>query len=134
MHFFNLLHLWPFLLFVHSNCIISPSITNLHDLYLNWHLFHPYCIVHHHVQTWCKNFQGRYGRLQLGNVYTCHGYFQRMCELENQFQNIFSQIYLKDLLTKDLVTFSNLIWKKNHETSKRTICNSRQANLGATRI
>jgi hypothetical protein len=25
-------------------------------------------------QTNCKHFQGGYGRLQLGDVYTCHGF------------------------------------------------------------
>ncbi len=29
-----------------------------------------------------KHFQGRYGRLQLNNVYTCHRFLQRMGKLE----------------------------------------------------
>jgi hypothetical protein len=37
-----------------------------------------FCIA----QTYCTHFQGKYGRLQLGNVYTYHGFFQRMCKLK----------------------------------------------------
>ncbi len=32
------------------------------------------------VKINCKDFQGIYGRLQLGDVYTCHGFLQRTCE------------------------------------------------------
>ncbi len=27
------------------------------------------------IETNCKHFKGRYGKLPLGDVYTCHGYF-----------------------------------------------------------
>jgi hypothetical protein len=35
----------------------------------------------HIAQINCKHFQGIYGRLQLGDVYTCHGFLQRTCEI-----------------------------------------------------
>jgi hypothetical protein len=35
------------------------------------------------AQTNYKHFQGGYGILQLGNVYTCHGFLQKTCKLEN---------------------------------------------------
>jgi hypothetical protein len=34
------------------------------------------------VQIDYKHFQGGYGRLQLGNVHTCHGFLQKMHEYE----------------------------------------------------
>ncbi len=34
------------------------------------------------AQTYCKYFEGGYGRLQLGNLYRCHGFFQKMREFE----------------------------------------------------
>ncbi len=34
------------------------------------------------VQTYCKDFKGGYKRLQLGEVYTCHGFLQRSFEFE----------------------------------------------------
>jgi hypothetical protein len=37
-----------------------------------------FCIV----QIDYTHFQGGYGRLQLGYVYTCHGFFQRTCKLK----------------------------------------------------
>jgi hypothetical protein len=59
-----------------------------------------YCII----ETKCKHSEGRYGRLQLGNVYTCNGFLQRMCEFEivdskKQFISLFN-----DLLTEKLAT------------------------------
>jgi hypothetical protein len=46
------------------------------------------------VQINCKHFQGGYGGLQLGDVYTCNGLFQRMRKFEEaDFQSIFSQAY-----------------------------------------
>jgi hypothetical protein len=30
----------------------------------------------------CKHFEGGYGKLPLGNVYTCHGFFIRMHEFK----------------------------------------------------
>ncbi len=32
------------------------------------------------AQTNYKHFEGRYGELPLGNVYTCHGFLPRTCE------------------------------------------------------
>jgi hypothetical protein len=34
------------------------------------------------VQTNCKHFEGKYGRLPMGNVYTCHGFFPRTSKFE----------------------------------------------------
>ncbi len=49
----------------------------------------------------CKHIEGRYGRLPLRNVYTCHGIFSnkhKFCQkevLKSHFQNISSQVYCK---------------------------------------
>jgi hypothetical protein len=49
-----------------------------------------FCII----QINCKHFQGGHGGLQLGDVYTCNGLFQRTCKFEeSDFQNIFSRAY-----------------------------------------
>jgi hypothetical protein len=45
------------------------------------------------VQTNYKYFQGGYGKLQLGNVYTCHGFFQKMSVFEKVDSRIFLQTY-----------------------------------------
>jgi hypothetical protein len=34
------------------------------------------------IETNCKHSEGGYGRLPLGNVYTCHGFFLRTCKFE----------------------------------------------------
>ncbi len=33
-----------------------------------------------YIETKCEDFQRWYGGLQFGNVYTCNGLLQRMCE------------------------------------------------------
>ncbi len=46
------------------------------------------------IQINYKHFQGRYEGLQLGNVYTCNGIFQRTHKFEEaDFQSIFSRAY-----------------------------------------
>jgi hypothetical protein len=46
------------------------------------------------VQTYYKHFKGGYKRLQLGKVYTCHGFLQRSCEFEeSDSKTFFSQAY-----------------------------------------
>jgi hypothetical protein len=37
-----------------------------------------YCII----ETNCKHSEGGYGRLPLGDVYTCHGFLQITCKFE----------------------------------------------------
>ncbi len=34
------------------------------------------------AQTNCKHYKGGYGRLPLGDVYTCHGFFPRIGKFE----------------------------------------------------
>jgi hypothetical protein len=34
------------------------------------------------IHTNCKHFKGKYGRLPMSNVYTCHGFFPRMGKFE----------------------------------------------------
>jgi hypothetical protein len=51
------------------------------------------------IQTNCKHFRKGYGRLQLNNVYTCHGFFQIMCE----FEDFDSRTFFHNLVTKQFV-------------------------------
>jgi hypothetical protein len=41
------------------------------------------------IETNYKYSEGGYGRLQLGDVYTCHGFFQRTCKFEEVNSKIF---------------------------------------------
>jgi len=41
------------------------------------------------TKTNCKHSEGRYGNLQLGDVYTCNGFFQRMRKFEEGDSIIF---------------------------------------------
>ncbi len=41
------------------------------------------------TKTNCKHSKGGYGRLQLGDVYTCHGFFQRTHEFKEANFKIF---------------------------------------------
>jgi len=51
------------------------------------------------IQTNCKHFRRGYGRLQLNNVYTCHGFFQIMCE----FEDFDSRTFFHNLVIKQFV-------------------------------
>ncbi len=46
------------------------------------------------IETNYKHFKGGYGRLPLGDVYTCHGFFFKHASLKKLILNIFSQVYL----------------------------------------
>jgi hypothetical protein len=35
------------------------------------------------IKTNCKQSKGGYGRLQLGDIYTCHGFLQRTHEFKD---------------------------------------------------
>jgi hypothetical protein len=52
------------------------------------------------AQIECKHFQGRYGRLQLGDVYTCHGFLQRTCELEEVDSKTFFHKLIEQFVDK----------------------------------
>ncbi len=57
-----------------------------------------------HTQTNYKHFQGRYGGLQFGYVYTCNELFQRTCKfkklvLEHFFTNLLNNLSIEDLVT-----------------------------------
>jgi hypothetical protein len=45
-------------------------------------------------QTNYKHFEGGYGRLPLGNVYTCHGFLPKTCK----FQKIDSKTFFHKLI------------------------------------
>ncbi len=62
-----------------------------------------------HNETKCKHFQGWYGGLQFGNVYTCNGFFQKTCKFRKPIPKNFFTSLLNKLLTKDLLKIGNLL-------------------------
>jgi len=67
------------------------------------------------AQIDCTYFQGGYGILQLNNVYTCHGFLQRSCELKKDFITFFTSL-LNNLLTEDLATYyQHNSWNLEHD-------------------
>jgi hypothetical protein len=61
------------------------------------------------AQTNYKHFEGGYGKLPFGDVYTCHGFLSRTHKFEKANSKTFFTSLLKDLSTEDLITLSNLI-------------------------
>jgi hypothetical protein len=50
-----------------------------------------------HIQKIYKNFQGGYGRLKFGYVYTSNGLLQRMCEFKRTDLEVFFTSLLNNL-------------------------------------
>ncbi len=77
------------------------------------------------IKTTCKHSKGRYGRLTMGNVYTCHGFKKIMHKFEKvnsiKIFHKFNQWFIDK-------GFNNP-WKpainKKFETLKPILCNSR---------
>ncbi len=67
----------------------------------------------------CTHFLGRYGRLQFGDVYTCHGFFQKCASLKKLIPKHFFKSLLNNLSRKDLVTFGNLLSIKFMKPKRR---------------
>jgi len=62
------------------------------------------------AQIDCKHFQGIYGRLQLGDVYTCQQFSSKnMWNLKKLIPEHFFTSLLYDLSIKDLVTLGKLL-------------------------
>ncbi len=85
------------------------------------------------IKTNYKHPKGGYGRLPLGNVYTCHGFLQRTHELEKTDTWTFFHEIIQWIVNRG---FGNL-WQPTinriYEISKTILCNSRHVNLGATK-
>jgi len=71
------------------------------------------------TQTNYKHYEGGYGRLPLGDVYTWHGFLSRTCKFEKIDSITFFTSLLKDLSTEDLVTLGNLLSTKFLELNIR---------------
>jgi hypothetical protein len=70
------------------------------------------------VQTNFKHSKGGYGRLPLGNVYTCHGFQEHASLKKLVLEHLFPSL-LKDLLIEDLVTLGNLLSTKFMEPNRQ---------------
>jgi hypothetical protein len=55
-----------------------------------------YCIA----QINSKDFGGRYGRLLVGDVYTCHGFLPRTCKFEKADSKTFLHKLIKGFINK----------------------------------
>jgi len=77
------------------------------------------------AQIDCKHFQGGYERLQLGNVYTCHGFLQRTCELEEVDKTFFHKL-IEQFVNRGFGNTLQLSINIIHETSNIIVCNSKQ--------
>ncbi len=89
-----------------------------------------FCIA----QTYYTHFQRGYGRLQLGDVYTCHGFLQRTHELEEVNSKTFFHKLTKWFVNKRFGNPLQLTINIIHETPNMTICNFKHASLGVTKI
>jgi hypothetical protein len=70
----------------------------------------------------------------LGNVYTCHGFFQRTHEFEEiDSRTIFYKL-VERFVNKRFGNVWQLVLNKIHETLKTIICNYRQVSMGAIKI
>ncbi len=76
-------------------------------------------------ETNCKYFEGGYGRLPLGDVYTCYGFLQIMCK----FEEADSRTFFLKLIQQFVDGWFGNLWQLDinriYETSKTTLCNSR---------
>jgi len=80
-----------------------------------------FCIT----QTNYKHFEGGYGKLPLGDVYTCHGFFQIMCEFEEANSKIFFHKLITQFIDKRFENYWQPIINQILETPKTTLCNSK---------
>ncbi len=85
------------------------------------------------TKTNCKHFKGGYGRLPLGNVYTCHGFFKRMHKFEKADSITFFQKFTQQIFNKGFRNPWKHVINIILETPKTILCNSKQLNLFATR-
>ncbi len=73
----------------------------------------------------CKHSKGGYGRLPLGNVYTCHGFLQRT----HGFEKVDSITFYHKLTQQFVDKGFNNLWQptidKIYETYKTIICKFR---------
>jgi hypothetical protein len=64
------------------------------------------------TETNYKHSEGGYGKLPLGNVYTCHNFFKGTCKFEKPIPKHFSTSLFNNLSIEDLVTLGNLLSTK----------------------
>jgi hypothetical protein len=53
-----------------------------------------------YYETKCEHFQGWYGGLQFGNVYTCNEFLQRMCEFKEADSKAFFHKFIEWFVNK----------------------------------
>ncbi len=79
----------------------------------------------HIAQIDYKHFQGIYGRLQLGDVYTCHEFLHRTCEFKEVDPITFFHKLILWFVNKEFGNPWQLIIDIIHKIPKMNVCNSR---------
>ncbi len=76
-------------------------------------------------ETKCEHFQGWYGGLQFGNVYTCNGLLQRMWEFKEADSRAFFHKLIEQFVNKRFANIWEFAIHRIHEYSMMTLCNSK---------
>jgi hypothetical protein len=80
-----------------------------------------FCIT----QTNYKHFEGGYGKLPLGDVYTCQEFLQVMCEFEEANSKTFFHKLITRFVKERFGNHWQPIINKTFEIPKMTLCNSK---------
>jgi hypothetical protein len=73
----------------------------------------------------CEHFQGWYGGLQFGNVYTCNKLLQRMCKFKEADSRAFFHKFIERFVKKGLANTWEFDIHKIHESMTTILCNSK---------
>ncbi len=76
-------------------------------------------------ETKCEHFQGWYGGLQFGNVYTCNGLLQRTCKFKEVDSITFFHKLIEWFINRGFANTWEFAIHKIHKSSMTTLCNSK---------
>ncbi len=76
-------------------------------------------------ETKCEHFQGWYGGLQFGNVYTCNGLPQWTCEFKEVNSRAFFHKLIEWFVNRGPANTWEFVIHTIHESSTTTLCNSK---------
>jgi hypothetical protein len=76
-------------------------------------------------ETKFEHFQGWYGGLQFGNVYTCNGLFQKTCEFQEVDSKAFFHKLIEQFINRGFANTWEFAIHIIHESLMTNLCNSR---------
>ncbi len=76
-------------------------------------------------ETNCEHYQGWYGGVPFGNVYTCNGLFHKMCEFKEANNRAFFHKLIEQFINRKIANTWEFAIHKIHEFSTMTLYNSR---------